>query len=417
MSTLLLGLFLFLNISVFFIYYQRSNGIFQIPCLFSIVSLTFVSPQLFDIMCLVNNPDEYMGMGLYVMLSCSFAIILGFERGRCCPVNKIRKKTFVRSRLWYVIAVFAVIGISATLLNRGVYKGGFVSGTYVVINFFTSYLDYLLIIILIVRYKNIHLPWIVYVILVVVIFLQIDKFLITARRGEAIQFVLTLAFFFFFTRPEKTYQRLRWVIPFFFIVGMLLTSQISSYRNKAYSGKVSVIENIKGLDVPFVSERTSLKNAEMNNAILGINTCYQNGVYDYGIVNWNGLIKNFVPSSLGGLQFKKSLMCHEENKTLVTYLSRSGSTMTGYYDAFTSFGLFAWVKFFMIGLVFGLLWRQLSFSVVALVLYVGTLSSALHSITHSTNNVTSDLFFFIVFIYPFIKFCTVSSLGEDQQES
>lgn len=407
MSLILLSLYVLINILIVGLYYRKDYGIFQTPCLFSLVSLIFVVPQLFQIIEFVQDPDSYMTLSLFVMISCNIAIFCGFKLGNKCSTFNGVIITFNRRRIIYVLIIFAVIGGVATFMNRGAYKGGFVSGTFVVINFFSSYLDYLLIIILTVLYRKGSIPKLFWMILALVFIIQVDKFLISARRGEAIQFVLTISFFYFYIHGLYKYHHLKWIIPLLFIVGLFFNSQIGQYRLNAYSGEMSVAENVGQLSFSFTKEITTLENLEVNNAILGINTCYNTGGYDYGTFNWNGVIKNFIPKSLSGAKFKESLMFDNKNESMVEFLCRSGSTMTGYYDAFTSFGIFAWIKFLIIGLILGRLWKDSNRSVNALVLYVALMSPSLHSITHSSNNFFSAIVFFVLFIFPFLKFCNI----------
>ena len=350
-----------------------------------------------------------MCLSLCIIISCNIALTLGFELSKKrCVFNNI-DTTLVPVRTWIVIILFALIGICATIMNRGAYKGGFVSGIYVIINFFASYIDYLLVLILIALYKKIKIPKFIYLLLFCIVFLQIDKLLISVRRGEAIQFVLTLSFFYFFIHHKEIYHRYKFIIPFFFIVGMMLNSQIGKYRENSYSGKFSVIENINRIEITNKGDSKSLKNLEMNNAMVGINYCFANGIYDYGTSNWNGLVQNFIPKSLFGSNFKDSLMFPNTNKSVIKKLTKSGSTMTGYFDAFASFGIFAFFKFFLLGLFMGVLWGKIEYSIISLLLYVASMSATLHTITHSTNNIVSELFFFFIFVYPFIKFCTVKT--------
>lgn len=407
MSLILLVLYILINIVIIGLYYRKDYGVIQTPCLFSIVSLIFAVPQLFQIIGFVQNPDSYMTLSLLVMISCNIAMHYGFKIGNTYPSFNNTNTIFNWRRIIYILVIFAIIGGGATLMNRGAYKGGFVSGTFVIISFFSSYLDYLLIIILTVLYKKGSIPKLFWIILLLVFIIQVDKFLISARRGEAIQFVLTIAFFYFYIHGIYKYHRLKWTIPLFFVIGLFLNSQIGQYRLNAYSGKMSVTENIGQLSFSFTKKTTTLRNLEMNNAILGINSCYNNGGYDYGTFNWNGIIKNFIPKSLGGVNFKESLMFDNKNENIVKDLCRSGSTMTGYYDAFTSFGVFAWIKFLIIGIILGRLWKESSRSVNALILYVALISPSLHSLTHSTNNFFSSIVFFTIFIYPFLKCCNI----------
>lgn len=405
MSLILFSVFFIWNIVIFYLYYKKDYGVFQTPCLFSIVSLAFTVPQLYKIINLRENPDDYMSLSLLVLITCNMALTMGFSYGSKYPITQKEKACFIPNRVWVIAVFFAIIGIGATLMNRGVYKGGFISGIFVIINFFATYADYLLVLILITLYKRMHIPWFIYLLLAIIILLQIDKFIISARRGEAIQFILTISFFYFFVHPKEIYHKYKFIIPLFFIIGVLLNSQIGRYRENSYSGKVSVIENIKKLKVSDTNKLETLKNVETNNAIIGINSCYENGAYDYGTYNWNGLVQNFIPKSLVGTNLKESLMFANSNKALIRQLSKSGSTMTGYFDAFSSFGVFAFLKFLILGMFTGILWRKIKISIISLLLYVSSMSATLHTITHSTNNITSDLFFFILFIYPFVRIC------------
>lgn len=407
MSLILLVLYILINVVVIGIYYRKDYGVFQMPCLFSLVSLVFVVPQLFQIMGFVPDPDSYMILSLLVMITCNIAIYCGFNLGSNYPICDNINISFNWNRIIFILIIFAVVGGGATYLNRGAYKGGFVSGTFVVINFFSSYLDYLLIIILTVLYRKGSLPKLFWIILALVFVIHVDKFIISARRGEAIQFVLTISFFYFYIHGPYKYHRLKWIIPLFFVLGLFFNSQIGEYRLNAYSGKMSVVENVQQLSFSFTKEIATLKNMEMNNAIQGINSCYGISGYDYGTFNWNGIIRNFIPSSLGGVGFKKSLLLENKNEGLVKELSKSGSTMTGYYDAFTSFGIFACIKFLIIGVILGRLWKESNRSVNALVLYVALMSPSLHSITHSSNNFFSAIVFFILFVFPFLKCCNI----------
>ncbi|WP_461827776.1 hypothetical protein [Dysgonomonas sp.] len=345
-----------------------------------------------------------MSLALLVMISCNIGFTFGFKFANNFPDKETIQTTFREDRIKYIILLFASIGLVATFMNRGIYKGGFVSGTFVIIQFFANYLDYLFILLLICIRRKLKVSKLVYLLLGVIILVQIDKFLISARRGEAIQFFLALSFFFFYNR-EKLYHRFKWIIPAFFLVGVLLNSQIGEYRENAYSGKVSASENIQDLEFSFSNPRTSLNGLEINNAIIGINSCYENGAYDYGGGTWNGIVNAFVPKVLVGEAFKASLVIPSDNRNVVRSLTKSGSTMTGYFDSFTSFGVFCWIKFAIIGFILGLLWLRSNRSVIALTLYVAMMSPSLHVITHSTDRFFSNMTFYFVFIYIFIYAC------------
>lgn len=405
MSLSLIYIYIIINIVIFVVYFRKDMGVFQSPCLFSLVSLVFISPQLLEIQKCHIDPDNYMLISLLIFITCNIFFSLGFTYGWKMTNNSCTKQTFFSNRLWLICIIFSIIGVGATITNRGVYKGGFVSGLYVVVNFFASYLDYLLVLILMAISKKLKIPFYIYLILALVVILQIDKLLISARRGEAIQFILTLGFFYFYMHSSIFYKKFKYIIPGLFFIGVILNTQIRTYRENSYSGKITVMENIKNIDLSKKSKNKLISNLETNNAIIGINYCFNNGIYDYGTYNWNGIIKEFLPKSMFGLETKNNLQFENTNKRIVTKLTKSGSTMTGYFDSFTSFGVFAFIKFLLIGFFMGCLWKRKDTSIVSLILYITSLSAVLHTITHSTNNIITDFVFFVFFVLPFLKFC------------
>lgn len=124
------------------------------------------------------------------------------------------------------------------------------------------------------------------------------------------------------------------------------------------------------------------------------------GCYDYGAFNWNGIVKDFVPTALVSRDLKKSMMIENESNDLVSHLTKSGSTMTGYFDSFRSFGLFGFIKFLVIGFIMGFLWKRREASDISLLTYFMLLTPGLHLLTHSSNYFVSNYVFLLIFIYP-----------------
>lgn len=105
MSLILFSVFFIWNIVIFYLYYKKDYGVFQTPCLFSIVSLAFTVPQLYKIINLRENPDDYMSLSLLVLITCNMALTMGFSYGSKYPITQKEKACFIPNRVW-VIAVF-----------------------------------------------------------------------------------------------------------------------------------------------------------------------------------------------------------------------------------------------------------------------------------------------------------------------
>lgn len=405
-----------INVLIMFVYFKKELGVFQLPFLVACVSLTFVTPQLFNL--LNSNYFDLSNNGLNIIFFslCNIALAMGFSYSSRRVGNDTNCISFKSGKAFErMIYAFFIIGAMAMLLNRGAYKGGFVSGTYVVISFFSTYITVAFLLILIgIKYNLISVK-IFSLIAIIIVTLIIDKIVASGRRGETINLFLMLIYFFL-DRDERIYKYLRFLVPSFFFVGMILGSQIGKYRENAYSGKMSFIENISSLDFSQKSKKNVLEKGEIYNAFEGIKAASICNAYDFGASNWNGLVKDYVPTVLVSRSFKNSLLVEGKTDTLVGYLTRSGSTMTGYFDAYKSFGIFGFLKFLLLGLIMGYFWRKREDSDIKLLFYFSLLTPSLHLITHSSNFFISVLFFLIVFVYPFLKWQSTKFYYDVEEE-
>ena len=134
--------------------------------------------------------------------------------------------------------------------------------------------------------------------------------------------------------------------------------------------------------------------------------------FDYGFYNWNEIIHDFVPKAIVGSEIKSSLTVVIGGSKHAEKLQSSGATMTGYYDAFSSFGIFGWIKFLIIGYLMGYFWRKRNTSVNYLLLYVCMFAPVMEIISHSSNYPISRLIFYFVFIYPFINIAFYKKIND-----
>ena len=374
------------------------------------VSFVLVVPSLFLIHSYYGTEaDSFMTLPLIMFILCNYAFYYGFNKAQEKAGGNQTFETFDLSRVKIVVLIFAVVGLYATLKNRGAYQGGFVEGVYVILSFFTSYFIISMNVVFTCIFKRYKIPFYFYFIIVIALYLQIEQFVSIARRAQAMQTLLTCAFFYFLMHDVAKYKRFKWVVPFVFIVGFFLNSQVSLYRSNAYSKEMTIWENVNSID--FFNKETStfvdFYGNEVHNAMIGINDISSNLSFDYGLFNWNEIVHDFVPKVIVGSDIKAALMVDFGGSKQAEKLQSSGATMTGYYDAFSSFGYFGWVKFLLIGYLMGYFWRKRETSVNYLLLYVCLFSPVMEIISHGSHYPISRLVFYYAFAYPFIKmtFC------------
>lgn len=408
MSLALLIIYAIINILMIASGFKSKMGVFQFPCLIGCVDLAFVFPQLYSIYNVPRNTDAYMTLSLFFMCLCTIALWFGFYWGNRHIKQKNSIVRFNPDAIINVIVVFFLIGVTAYLTNRGVQKGGRASGTYVIVRFFQEYANYALFLILIILSRHRKYTKLLTVLLIGEFIIGVDFLFLAARRGNAIIMVLAVLYFYLNKLSLTKYYSRRWLIPIFFFTGMMLSTNIADYRSNAYKGSMSATENFKSLDYSNTTSKIfNNPYGELNNAILGINYAYAHNGYDYGATNWNGLVSTLVPKVIVGTQVKEGMYLPIPTQEFANSLTADGSTMTGYFDAFGSFGIFGFIKFFIVGLIMGFLWNRRLTSDISLFLYLLLLTPGLHLITHHSAYFFYNLALYALFIYPFLRPCRV----------
>lgn len=379
------------------------------------VNLTFVLPQILSIYFIRGNSDGFMFLPLVVFITCNLAASLGFREMSKKPDSSIFTDSCERNPL-KVVLLFTLVGAVSYFMNRGIYHGGFNSGNYVIVNFFISYLQYALVLLLAIKNKYPIPRFLFYAILLFIIILYFDKVVLTGRRNDAIRIFIILLFFFFYHHKRKgVYKKFKWLVPFFFVAGMIFNTQIENYRNSAYED-VSLIDNLVSLDFTGAAQALlSNSENEVYNGMKGINYCSDISGYNFGAYDWNRIIHDFVPKALVGSNGKEALLFTLPTDNIEGDMTEFGNTFTGYYDAFASFWLFGFIKFLIIGLFMGYLWRRKHSSDICFMMYFCIITNCLHVPSHTTSYFTNGLIFFMIFVYPFIKYTNIKICRQNMQ--
>lgn len=408
MSLTLLIIYAIINILMIASGFKSKMGVFQFPCLIGCVDLAFVFPQIYSIYNAPRNTDAYMSLALLFFSLCTLALWFGFYIGKTKINSSTSVSEFNPDALIKCVVVFFIVGAIAYLSNRGSMKGGRASGTFVIIKFFQDYINYALFLILILLNRTHKYHKLLIILLFGELIIGFDILFLAARRANAIIMVLAVLYFYLNKLSSSKYNARRWIVPIFFFIGMILSTNIADYRKNAYKGTMSASENFESLDYSNTTAKIfNNPYGELNNAILGINYAYTHNAYDYGAGNWDGLVSTLVPKVLVGAKTKQDLFLPVPSQDFANTLTADGSTMTGYFDAFSSFGIFGFIKFFIIGIIMGFLWHRRQSSDLSLFLYLLLLTPGLHLITHHSGYFFYNLALYALFIYPFLNPCRV----------
>lgn len=195
------------------------------------------------------------------------------------------------------------------------------------------------------------------------------------------------------------------------VAGLILVNGIGTYRSIMKNKNLSLTERIS-------SAYNADYSTSFNNNISESGNEFKNYVYrffahqelfyfDYGAYHWNRFIFNYVPAQIVGQDVKEAFMIPLKDMRIVQrQVSGSswqvGTTSTGYSDSFGSFGWFGFIKFILVGVMMGYLYRYArNGSFLAILLYVAFLGTAMHTITHGTNEILVRAWvYFFVLIYP-----------------
>lgn len=384
---------------------RRPGGIYEYPFLAAAVFSGFVLPQLIGLSIGGHIPGEGVLKTSIMTALCLLMIYLG-STVRVNPMHSMNW-LFDKNRLLFVSVFLSLFGafffFQISRLPAEVVSTGRWSGAVVMYWFFGSALKYgfaLAVLIFTATSSRFALG----VILFDTVF-YLDRIIVGARRGDAVEFVLVILLLFWF-------QRRRSIPRVFAIIGIILATLFlygtGEYRVSMASGDEGVVETIESIE--FVDNfRTIVTQggAELRNAAYQIEAIDRAMEFDYGAFHWNKLVFNYIPAQILGSGFKESLYIPVRDLALLIYGYRGmgGSTDTGMTDSFHSFWYFGAVKFFLIAFILHKLYvSAMAGHSIAQLLYALMIVNGLHAITHNTHWFISPWVHMMIFLFPALMF-------------
>lgn len=385
-------------------------GMLAMGWFFPQVIYGYLNPDIF--------PEAAYASGVFFATLCSIALWGGYSisihrsTGRSCWLEA----QFNERRLFIAGAILCFVGFffqyklrslpdeltSMTQWSGAAVKYLFLSSIFV-FGFITLWLLYL-------SQPRTWVPRLMVFIIPSLLFIAESAFL-QGRRAAMMNLVSFTLISLWFVRHQAIP---RWMLICGLAGGLLLVNSIGFYREIMLNEEASWGDRIStALHADYLAATDELDELglEFNNYILYRFVAEEEGNYDYGLRHWNKLVFNYVPAQIVGRKFKDSLMVdlHDSSRRIARerygHIYRTGSTATGYKDAFLSFGWLGFVKFIIIGWMMGALYRRaIQGHFLGQLLYVFMLGSAMHAISHGTHRilVSTWVYFFALGLPPLL---------------
>jgi hypothetical protein len=312
-------------------------------------------------------------------------------------------------KMEWIIFIFAIIGLTTIYFfgNHYTDEGGNYSKyiDFVITNNLKSFSEFSLAlsIVSLLQGNRSKIIWISFILSIIPILNF--AFFVKGSRNDALILFLNLLLFFALWKPQmKRYIKILTVC--FFLIGSVVSSAIGEFRNtliKDPNRNVFDINYWETFKKSFYNSHTEV-GMDLGNAALGIDFCYKNDTYSYGLQLWNDFVYNYIPRRLIGDKNKKALMYHNEyiDRNLNHYWTHGVTTVTGYADAFSSFSFFGFILFALIGYIYGNIWQYSFYSDFWRFIYLLTISQIPIFVTHNLQFVLARLEMVFIFLYPVI---------------
>lgn len=388
---------LLLNIIIFIFYYRKKYGVFTPPLVFTYVFIFIFFPQLTSIYYSDYYDNRYLPLFCFIIVSSNLACAIGFEQGLRKKVKRIREIRL--ERFININLAFSCLGFLTIFMWGGEYDQTGDNVIPVMLKTFSriSFTFCLVYILKGEKSKKMYFS----LILSSLVLLNYTFFL-KGSRIEGLFLLFNLAFFccMYFKSRRKGIKLLTISC---LIIGAIASSMIHQMRTSFFKTKqknINVLEQfdyLQGYLNSFKQDRFD-NGMDLGNAYLGIQYVFENNEYDFGVQFWNYFVQNFVPRRLVGEKIKSELLIDFDYVDFVENVTMGITTMTGYFNAFTGFSVYAFVLFYLLGFIYGSYWNKAKYSnfYLFMVLYF---TPVLVSILTLAVHYFLTTFVFLLFLY------------------
>ncbi|MFC7053961.1 hypothetical protein ACFQI3_14805 [Hansschlegelia quercus] len=407
MNHVLIGLFALLCLGILVAGLRRREGVYEYPFLAGAIAIAFLLPQLPGLADNMFLPADGFAKTLIFTIFCIAVIPIGWRSAArpliAAPIPLSESRLFIASAI--LSAAGAGFYVAVGRLPPETMVSTTISGVPVVLLFFSKMLVFGFAIAALCMVRRPSWPWLAIVLGDSILYL--DRIVVTGKRGEALEYVLIVAMSFWFLRGLVLPRALVVAGLFFGVLGMTSTED---YRAITRRGETPTLETLSQIDVSANFETLlSSGGAEFQNAIMRIDLVSSSQGFDYGLFHWNELVMAFVPAQLVGETTKRSLLIETPEAIDRFYLPSTGTTQTGFADAFGSFGYLGFLKFFAIAWLMRRLHRGASLGdASSQIIYMLSVVPAMNVLSHHTNWIVTAWVQMAIFLGPALLFARIA---------
>jgi hypothetical protein len=380
------------------------NGTIQYPFLAGAIVLGWMGPQAIGLLHDPAMPQGALAKVSFFGAACLIACLAGYRHGQRGTFEAINWN-FENKLLYWVSFLLSVVGGLFYLEVRGLAEEAFEtysgqwSGSITIYYFFSRLLTYGLLLAVVGHIQSPSKGWLVIIVFDSLFYL--DRIIFQGRRTEMFEIALAIATFMWL------YKRV--AIPKWLAALSIVLATLAVYSVGEYRGAVQFREKVDWKDVFDIEVIDNFKEVlekggdEFRNAALIVEATDRTMWLDYGSSLWNMLVFQYVPGQLVGSSEKTSFMLDLPDAAYAEFghVPYTGTTLTGFSDAFASFWYFGFIKFYLIAFIVGRLYNSaFRGNLTACLLLMVTLTPALLAYTHSTNwffkDVPQIILFFIL---------------------
>lgn len=409
------------------IFYLGGRGNFnQFPFWAGLIHMGFFFSQAVGGYHNINMfPDGSYAAALWFATLCSIALWIGFLQGRGKQPNSTSwiAAPFSTEKLFYAGAFLCSVGIffqwKLWSLPEEMLAASQWSGATIKYNFFASLFKIgfvVLWLLYLFERKRVNMRLLVF--LIPCFFMLFSAAFLRGRRAEMMNLCSYLLVSLWLVRSITLPK---WIMITGLAGGLILVNGVGIYRNIMMDKEVSLSERVsKAAQADYLSSSKNAVNdssPEFKNYVYFRHIHAKYHYFDFGLWHWNTLVHNYVPSQLVGAGVKNSLKYQPAWRDQVGPTAKAelghnratGSTSTGYLDAFQSFGWLGFVKFWLVGWMMGVLYRYGAQGYfMGQLLYVFMLNPAMHAVTHHTNLIlVANWVYFFVLAYPLLYWARI----------
>jgi len=396
MELLLIFIFAILNLCVVFIYYPKRLGVFQAPFIMGMISLNIFLPQLSSIYFSPYYDSDLLNMLVPIMIFGNIFFIIGFSIGNRKKVPIVLREVNLK-KAQYHITFFGILGFSTIFLFGSLNE---LIDTVIASNLKNfSILAFSMALVSVINIRTKH----VYFNLLIAIIPIINfAFFVKASRGDTLQMILNIGLCVSIIWPNYS-RKIKIFIASFFILGTMMSASISQIRRivkKDSNANFNEIGYFETFTSSFKDTSYPIVGMDLANAAQGIEFCYYNDSYDFGLQFWNGFVFNYIPGRVVGEKVKRDLYFEVEYFNLIPKLTHNVTTMTAYFDSFAILSFFGFIVFLIAGYIYGVIWSRFTYSNIYQFLYFFLLSMIVFMFTHGFQAPLSRLEFLVLIILP-----------------